>query len=186
MRKPALVLSTLLILFMFAQPSKTQDKIEIFGGYSNVQAPVAGPGPLTPCVMGVCPPQFVFSGANANGWDATLDYKPNRWLGVAADFGGYYRSAFNNSIHLQTYLFGPQLSLPGRISPFGHVLFGVAHQTVGDPGATAFASAIGGGVDVKLNRFASVRVIQLDVLLTRFGGLTQAGPRFSAGLVLRF
>jgi len=185
-RKPALILGAVLVLFIFVQPSSAQNKIEVFGGYSNVQAPVAGPGPLTPCEMGVCPPQFVFSGANANGWDATVAYKPKQWLGFAADFGGYYRSVFNNSVHLQTYLFGPQVSLPGRISPFAHALLGVAHQTVGDPGATAFSSAIGGGVDFKLNRFASVRIVQLDVLFTRFGGRTQAGPRFSAGLVLHF
>jgi hypothetical protein len=108
---------------------------------------------------------------------------------VSADFGGYYGSRFFTS-HTQTYLFGPQISLPGRISPFFHALAGVAMNTTNslEPfvRTTSFSSAIGGGVDLRLNHFASVRLAQFDYLMTRFDGSTQNEFRISTGIVLRF
>jgi hypothetical protein len=43
----------------------------------------------------------------------------------------------------------------------------------------------GAGVDVRVNRYASVRV-QADYLLTRFLGLNQNNIQGSVGLVLHF
>ena len=190
MRKTAIFLGLLLTLFMLVQTSNAQDKIEVFGGYSFARAPISGTtlAISTPvaCPIPGCPPTFGNFNVNSNGWEATGVFKPNKWLGVAADFSGYYGSAFGSSVHLQNYLFGPQVSLPGHISPFAHVLFGVAHETAAFSKGTAFSSAIGGGVDLKLNRLASIRLVQVDYLLTRFGGLTQNEIRVSTGLVLHF
>lgn len=190
MRKTAILLGLFLTLFMLVQTSNAQDKIEVFGGYSFARAPISGTpiaisAPI-PCPITGCPPTFGNFNVNSNGWEATGVFKPNKWLGVAADFSGYYGSKFGNNVHLQNYLFGPQISLPGRISPFVHVLFGVAHETAAASNATAFSSAIGGGVDLKLNRLASIRLVQVDYMLSRFGGLTQNEIRVSTGLVLHF
>src|ERR1700730_4094449 len=79
-------------------------------------------------------------------------------LGLTGDFGGHYGTLNGGATHLNTFLFGPQLSFPGRISPFVHGLFGGAHESVGafstavffPPGPqTAFAFAIGGGIEGK-------------------------------------
>jgi hypothetical protein len=123
-------------------------------------------------------------------------YNAYHWLGVAADFSGHYGSADGVSTHFNTYLFGPQLQLHSSVSPLVHALFGVAHETTGQliapellmspTSATPFAAAIGGGIDLKLAGFLSLRPIQLDYLITRFGSSTQNQPRASAGLVVHF
>ncbi|MGB6357670.1 MAG: hypothetical protein WBF30_02730, partial [Candidatus Acidiferrales bacterium] len=67
-----------------------------------------------------------------------------------------------------------------------------AHESVGSNGSAlpftdnALAAAVGGGIDVKVVPFVSLRVIQLDYLVTRFGSTTQNQPRASAGIVVHF
>jgi hypothetical protein len=109
-------------------------------------------------------------------------------------------------VHFQAYLFGPKIALPGKkVSPFVHVLLGVARAWTGNgyevtgitipSSATTFATALGGGIDIKLGHFIALRPIQIDYLLTRFtlgssgflhNSATQNEPRASAGLVVRF
>lgn len=120
-----------------------------------------------------------------NGFDAAGRYKVRDWLGGVADFGG---SAGNLSIapSIVTYLFGPEVSFPARVSPFAHVLVGAAHLGVGSGSDTAFATAVGGGIDVRIARGIYWRVIQGNYLPTRFNGGTQNNVRVSTGLVVRF
>jgi opacity protein-like surface antigen len=103
----------------------------------------------------------------------------------------YLNTGINGT--LSTYLFGPRVSYrhSGRITPFGEVLFGVAHAGVSIVGLgnsdNSFAMSLGGGVDYKLtNRFA-IRPIKVDYLMTRFsetgtGGNTQNNLRVSTGI----
>lgn len=202
---PALLLA---VLFSFT-PLKAQDKIEIFGGFTYARVPVqifnavaiGGPIIVIPpgtCPITGCPPGIggVFSTVHVNthGWEFSGAFKPLGWLGAVADFSEHYGSTHGSSLHLNTYLFGPQVSLTARISPFAHVLFGAAHESLSNPGlgipnlgtSNAFAAAVGAGMDVKPFHFVSVRLFQFDYLLTRFGNKTQNQPRASAGLVLRF
>jgi hypothetical protein len=123
-------------------------------------------------------------------------YKPGHWLGYTADFSGHYGSIGSSSAHLQTYLFGPTVSLPGPISPFAHVLVGVAHERVGDgtidglvtvpTSGNSFAAALGGGIDIKVAPFLAIRPVQIDYLATHFRSDGQSQVRISAGLVLHF
>jgi hypothetical protein len=188
MLRSTLVVVSCLMLCMFAQPSRAQDKIEVFGGYSYARAPIAN---VTVIVLvdtcpAVCPSSLANGGAN--GWEASGVIKTNRWFGVGADFGGYHVSApaFGGNAHLQTYLFGPQISLPWKISPFAHALVGTARETTSAGNTNAFSSAIGGGLDLKLYHFVSLRAIQTDYMTMRFGGSTQNEFRASTGVVLRF
>jgi len=101
---------------------------------------------------------------------------------------------------VQTFLFGPELAFPAKVSPFVQALVGAAHQAVGAGASTssgmpvnvfsssdhAFATALGGGIDLHIAPFLSFRAIQLDYLVTRFHSSTQNQPRVSTGLVLRF
>jgi len=100
------------------------------------------------------------------------------------------------SVRLHTYLFGPQVRFPRRVSPFARLLFGAAHEAngVGNFGPeftrgaseNSFATALGVGIDIKVLPFISVRPIQVDYLLTRFRSTMQNQPRVSAGVVLHF
>ena len=53
--------------------------------------------------------------------------------------------------------------------------------------STGFTTYLGGGVDVNVLPFISVRFTQVDWMTTRFSGVTDKNHvRISAGLVLRF
>jgi len=211
MRKITLWIALFLAALFSSTSLRAQDKIEIFGGFSYARVPVqifnavaiGGPVIVTPpgtCPIPVCPPGvggfFTTSHVNTHGWELSAAFKPTEWLGAVADFSGHYGSTLGSNVHLNTYLFGPQVSFPARVSPFAHVLFGAAHESISNPGLAlgvpnlgtnnAFATAVGAGIDVKPIRFVSIRLFQFDYLMTRFGSKTQNQPRASAGLVLRF
>jgi hypothetical protein len=192
-------LAVLLLVLVVAASSSTlhaQDRFQIFGGYSYVRASI----PVTetiPCPVGTCPITTSDHRTNLNGWEVSATYKPGRILGYTADFSGHYGTTRGASTHLQTYLFGPQLSFPAPVSPFLHVLIGGAHESIdsGSPNPStitlptshgAFAAALGVGIDLKVLPFVSVRPIQFDYLWTTFHGGVQSQPRVSAGVILRF
>jgi opacity protein-like surface antigen len=201
MRK-LVVLITILVLPLFLMAQEAP-KAEVFGGYSLLRN----------------------SGNNLNGWDAqgTLNFNPH--FGITTDFSGNYHtvgsfSPFTGTVisanqRLYNFLVGPRVSLAaGRVSVFGHSLFGVAHSSLG-AGATlpiiggvstgltsanAFAMALGGGIDIPLTRNVALRAGQIDYLYTRFSptdaistGLFsnslsghQNSFRYSTGIVFRF
>lgn len=170
MRKLLLVAVGVCSICILAGPAHAQ--VEIFGGYSYLR------------------PSINFAGStahpNLNGWEVTGVYNAYHWVGIAADFSGHYGTVDGVNTHINTYLFGPQIRLRTRVSPFAHALFGVAHENLGGSSDNAFAAAVGAGIDVGIAPFVSFRPIQLDYLVTRFGSGTQSQPRASAGLVLHF
>lgn len=145
-----------------------EDKVEVFGGYSYLHF---NPNPS----------------ANLNGWEASGQYKFTDWLGGVADFGGQYGSFGGGAgTSTYTYLFGPQVSFPARVSPFGHLLLGGAHNSTAGFGSSSFALALGAGFDTKVNDQFSWRIFQADYLMTQFGGASQNNFRFSTGVIVRF
>lgn len=158
------------ILLLASVPAKAQiaPHAEIFGGYSYMRfSPSDG-------------------GANLNGWNFSVNFKPTSIVGVVADFSGDSGSpaGFNTTMH--TYLFGPQFTFPGTVSPFVHVLFGAGHVNIAGDTNTSFATAIGGGVDFHVAPHISVRPIQFDEVFTRFNGGSQNDERLSLGVVVHF
>jgi hypothetical protein len=195
MRILAPICALVFAALLFAAPSKSQS-IEVYGEYSFVRAPVTFTQTGGACVITGCVPTTTKQTLNFNGWEVGGAYKIFGPLALAADFSGTSASFQRANTHLQTYLVGPQLRFPGPISPFAHFLVGVGHESIGTgvsggstttgPTQNAFASAIGGGLDLKVLPFISVRAIQFDYLLTHFNSQTQNQPRISAGIVLRF
>lgn len=153
-------------MFLLSISARAQDSVEIFGGYSFEH--YAG----TP-------------GRNLNGWEITGKYKVAPWVGLAADLDSQYGLPSQPQARTLHFLVGPQVSFPGRISPFVHVLGGFGHFQ-GNGGQTSFAGALGGGVDLRVAPLFSWRVIQADDMVTRFFGGTQHSLRLSTGLVFRF
>jgi len=172
---------------------QAQDKIELFGGYSFLRAPVQLEEFVPPACPPTCSPVITNPRTNMNGWEFSAAYRLFPTLSAVADFSGHYGSTTGNDVRVQTYLFGPQIAFPARISPFAHVLFGGAHETFQSNTCcfvgmndSAFATAIGGGIDAKMAPFISWRIIQGDYLVTKFHGNTQNQVRVSTGIILRF
>jgi opacity protein-like surface antigen len=200
------VLAACYLMLLCPFRASAQDHFEVFGGYSYVQANVpitTGFGPCGTCTL------YLLNKANLNGWELAGTLRPGRWFGITADFSGYYgmdtTGSGHSHVHLNTFLVGPRVSIPGRISPFAHVLVGAAHAWAGNgyepigttisSSQTSFAAALGGGVDIKLKPFIAVRPIQFDYLMTRFSYTASVPPpatytqnewRASAGIVVQF
>lgn len=142
---------------------------------------------------------YAYGGSGSHGWDGSVAFNANRWLGVVAEVGGQYTSIdtpdSSERIRTHTFLFGPRFNARrGRhVTPFAHALFGAAHNDARAREAgldlhftdNSFALALGGGLDVRLSRRVAVRAFQLDYLRTSFFGETQHKGRITFGLVLR-
>ncbi len=186
--KSVVVVCLLAFVSLFAGATYAQDvpKFDLFTGYSYVRA--------NPSTAGI-------DSFNLHGGSASLAYNANHWLSAVADFGGYHaNNILGNGVDgtLSTYLFGPRVSYrrSERITPFGQVLFGVAH--IGGHDGLAFSSSNNSfamtvcvAVDVRVSHRFSLRPVQVDYLLTRFnefglGAQNQNNLRVSTGVVFHF
>jgi hypothetical protein len=169
---------------------------EIFGGYSYLRSNT-GPG------------------FNAHGWEGSLTGNFNRFFGLEVNLSDHYNSPPPNTGFSSgfSFLFGPHFAFRAapKVTPFAHVLVGGTRgsQTVifvcplagsiacpvGGPCScpqngplhdTAFATAVGGGLDVQAAHFVWIRVIQADYLREQFTNNPQNNVRLSFGVVLRF
>lgn len=188
------------VVFLLASLAQAQNRVELFAGYSFLHGAVNTPLSIFPEDM------------HLNGWNASAAGRLVPHVQALADFGGYYASptvVLSCAVqgvpfhcpgplhtHIYNVLFGPQVSASmGKLTPFAHALFGVAHITV-SPGNspsfsdTRFADAIGGGGDYWLTHRVGLRV-QADYFQNRlFSGGVESTPaqnnlRFSTGIVFR-
>jgi outer membrane immunogenic protein len=133
----------------------------------------------------------VSNGVNQIGASASVAGNFNRWLGFAADFGGYHKNQGGVTFNTYTYLGGPRFSYrkSSRVTPFAQVLLGGARGSLsgfGGSGSTnGFAYSAGGGVDLGLTKHLALRP-QLDYIGMRFSGNTVNTVRGSFGIVFRF
>jgi hypothetical protein len=155
------------LIFLVVLSAHAQDKVELFGGYTYERFRIS-------------------PNANLNGWEFSGQYKVNSWVGGMADFDGHYGSIGGVSSSVHTFLFGPQVSFPARVSPFAHVLLGGGHLSGGGASDTSFSMAIGGGIDAKVGHRFSWRIVQGDYVMTQFFSNTQNNGRLSTGIVFRF
>ncbi len=178
----------LVLLFGVTASAQDAPKAEGFLGYSYVR---------------VNPGQGI-SGVNLHGGSGQLSYNVTNSFGIVADLGGYRVSEtittpggpITANGNIFTYLFGPRFTYRGeRVQPFAQALFGGARAGASALGTSAsenaFAAALGGGVDVKVNDWFAVRPVQAEYLLSRFIGASgsnesQHNFRYSAGVVFRF
>jgi len=187
----------LLFVFVFALPLSAQEfpRVELFGGYalSNVQAEE----------------QFNVKRQFFHGWGASVTGNVTRSVGVAFHTGGAYggydvdvpvgngfsRVPFDSNVHL--LLGGPELSLRGGgVRGFFHTLLGLSlfrSSIDSGPGVSAFSSkdtafawALGGGLDIGSGRLG-VRLIQFDYVGANTRGfLATHNVRVATGIVFRF
>jgi opacity protein-like surface antigen len=153
-----LALSMLLALCNLPAAAQEHPKGELFGGYQFIH---------------------IQPDNNASGWNAAITGNLGSWLGVTADFSGAYK----NGGTFHTIMAGPVFSVrkSEKVTPFVHALVGVG---IGSRGGTdtAFATALGGGIDVRVSQLVAVRLVQADWLILRPGGETgRNNARVSAG-----
>jgi len=147
--------------------------VDLFGGYSHQTLNSASGG-----------------GPNVNGWAADIQSILGRSVGLVMSVSGVYGSQFGADLQLYSILIGPRLTFrTQRGNVFVHALVGGAQLRASAAGvddhSAGLATAMGGGVDVRLTRRTSLRVIQTDYLLTEIAGKTQHNLRLSTGLVYR-
>jgi Outer membrane protein beta-barrel domain len=190
MRKLSFLLLAVALLPLSAL---AQDKAEVFGGYSLFRLDAnAAPGDR-----------------NLNGWDAEIGGKLAPFLSIVGDVNGVYhtQNVLGADIKTSVYTFmaGPRVGVTlGNIRPFAHILFGLARSKAdfnsigaGTTTDNNFATAIGGGVDIGVAPFISIRPVKLDYVLVKTNpndvfdsngnGLSHTNNlRYSAGIVLHF
>jgi Outer membrane protein beta-barrel domain len=158
----------LLCLFLLAPVAARAQKFDLFGGYSYARFEQKG------------------GDVNASGWEAALIYKVNSYVGIVGDFTGNYGTLFQKSMSVTNIYGGVQVGLPMlHYSPFVHVLLGGMHLSIPSVTHTAFSTEVGGGLDIHVNHYLSIRAIQADVVT---GDLTStsADGRISTGVVFHF
>lgn len=167
LRRICLLAGVVLFMSLSASAQSLTDKVEVFGGYSFLHADTS--------------PSF-----NTNGWEIAGHYKLFPWLGAAADIDGHYGTIQGVHAHLNNYLFGPQVSLPMRVSPFAHALFGTAHFGGAGVSNSSFASGFGFGIDTGVAPFIAWRIVQFDLIHSHLFSTGQNNTRLSTGIVFRF
>ena len=165
-------------------PSPSSWEVEAGYNYVHTNAPPSGCG--------------CFS---MNGGTASVVRQFNPAFGFVGEFNGVTNSqvdAAGHSLTLLTYLVGPRYRVPSRsrFVPFAQILVGGAHATGGlyvangSLGtANAFATSMGGGVDITLNSRVSFRLVQAEYLLTLLpNGVNsrQNNLNLNTGIVIRF
>ena len=174
-----------------ASSGESHPAADLFAGYSFIRFnPNAG----------------VKENFNEHGVTGALAGNVNRWFSVVGDFGFYTIRSLPPGVKAKayTYMFGPQFSHRGeRWTPFVHALFGAARISdvtiSGTPTGSlffnrpfsqnAFATALGGGLDLNFNKHIGWRLFQGEYLLTKFKDGTdnsQNNFRLSTGIVVHF
>ena len=200
MHKLAAVMAVLLAVGLSTQ-AQDAPKAEVFTGYSFMSAGFPfSTDPAAGNARGVL-----------HGWNFSAAVNPNRWIGVVADFGGYYGSPTKTILfkpancvlctgnvtgilhNMYTFTAGPQVSIRhDSVTVFAHALFGGAHiredlfgvTPSANVSSTNFAFLVGGGADIALSHGIALR-IQPDYLKTEILSRKQNNFRFSTGLVFR-
>lgn len=168
-------------------------KLEIFGGYSYMNANIVISGPRV----------------SLNGASGSVAHNFNKCIGAVADFGVYGQgnvAAESRSLTVSSFLFGPRVSWRGHnFVPFAQVLLGAGHATgtlyttsLGNGTAPLGASSgfmltAGGGVDWKLRPTIAIRIIQTEYMYSQFLNVAaspdsnrQNNIRISTGVVFSF
>lgn len=173
-------------LFILSSATVAQNKrADFFIGYSNLQAEGV---PNNNDPGNVFSDDFFDRRTGLHGVHLSATGYFNNFVGITGDFSFHRKEdTFDFSggtdrldTRVLYFMAGPKVKFrnASRVEPFAHVLAGGAHtrfevnttdtfpggtfDTSFDTGATDFAMAVGGGVDVRLSDNFSLRLIQID------------------------
>lgn len=127
-------------------------------------------------------------------------------IGLVANFSATFANtdfldalrgrSFHARVYRYALLGGPRYNWRNSspFIPYAHALFGVARYqakfrnsdfTCPDTSETAFAMALGGGLDIRAGKHVDVRAGQIDYLPVFFSHKREDGLRFSAGVKIK-
>jgi hypothetical protein len=198
--------TSLVLVASLAAMAQDYPKAEVFGGYSFFRADgsssirVGGGDNLNGWNASVC--------GNLNGWfglaadfsghydssSSTTELSPPGVPGLPPL--PTFSTKVNSDTNIFTFLVGPRFSYRKneRMTPFAHVLLGASRRHADSEissssfgrvsfsaNDTAFAAAVGGGLDVPLSKDLALRVVQAECVLTRSFGNNGNNARVSTG-----
>ena len=172
---------------------ETTPKVELFTGYQwlNVGGIVPAPGQSPNAPVGLKLRDI------PQGIGVTGAYNFSRWWSLEGDFGGNW----DDHVNEYTASVGPRLSWRNEgVNMFLHTLLGLNRLTVpGLPDDNGLGAILGGGMDIKVFRPLSIRLIEADYVWGKhhytgvvnpvFADLarqTLNGARLRTGLVWNF
>ena len=160
-----------------AAPSSSSDSfpsVEVFIGYQWLN-----PGGNVPDQSS--PPNAVQTPSMSKGFAASGTYNFTKYLGIEGNYGG---SSNSTNASVNTFTGGPKLTFRGEnnVNFFAHTLIGVERLDYRyDPSSKGVVGILGGGMDLKIWKYVSIRLFEADVQLSHqnFGGVV---PPSDAGL----
>jgi len=184
--KRLMTIAGLLLICTTATLAQNTDykKWEFFGGYSALHFDNLGGDTNSAAVNDVLGEKQTL-----RGFELAITRNFHKYVGAKFDYSlhlredNFTRTLASGTVDttVQNFLGGIQVKNNmedgPRFKPFGHALFGVAHQKldVDSPqlpavfgisdfhvNETSFAMAFGGGVDIKLNDRIEIRAVQID------------------------
>ena len=201
------VLLSTLVAAQDADKDKDKRRFEFFGGYSYlITDPEETGDPID-------------HQDNLDGFNVAATYNITKRFGITSDFSAHFAKNTQNitggtiSFNSKSFNFfvGPQYKFTNktRVTPFVHALAGISNNRFSyratatgatTPAAEAslsitdFALAIGGGLDVRVNKRVSIRAFQIDYSPVFVQSRPQFGidgnrrfdnVRFSIGIVFK-
>jgi len=210
MRKLLLLLA---IVLVSAPASLAQDysNWEFFIGYAHERANngadrLDAQGARITSTGATRPVDFPSKRVQYNGVTGEVIANVHRNVGLVGNFSATFANAslrdslsgqtFDARLSRYTLLFGPRVNFrnDSRLIPFAHALFGATRYTADfednnftcpDTNETAFAMALGGGLDIRASDRIDIRPIQVDYLPVFFDNRREDGIRFSAGIKIK-
>jgi opacity protein-like surface antigen len=149
---------------------------------------------------------FVSERIPYNGVSGEVVANVHRNLGLVVNFAATFANTdfvdalsgrkFNARVSRYVLLGGPRYNWRNSspFLPYTHALFGVARYhadfrdndfTCPDTSETAFAMALGAGLDIRASKHVDVRAAQVDYLPVFFSHGREDGLRFSAGVKIK-
>ncbi|HEY6293080.1 MAG TPA: outer membrane beta-barrel protein [Terriglobia bacterium] len=124
-------------------------------------------------------------GSGFNGGSGSIAENVNPWFGGVFDFSTQWHSGAN----VTTFMYGPVFSYrkDPKITPFVRFLGGGVRGSVNyldfSKAQTSWGFDAGGGVDARVTKSLSIRVVQVDYVFSHFSGVHQDNIRVSVGLL---
>lgn len=141
-----------------------------------------------------------------NGFSTELVANVHRNVGLVANFSATWANTeftdsltgrrFNARVSRYLLLGGPRFNWRNSspVIPYAHALFGVARYhadfndrdfTCPDTNETAFAMALGAGLDIRAGNHVDIRAAQVDYVPIFFNNGREDGLRFTAGVKIK-
>lgn len=147
---------------------------------------------------------FASDKTDYNGFTAEFNQNIHRNVGIVTSFTASFDNTgyadinsgrvFNAKVQRYDLMIGPRYNWRhSKVTPFAHALFGITHMRANfddrlSPNRkadTAFAMALGGGLDIHASEHIDIRPIMVDWVPTFFNGKRQDNWRAGAGIKIK-